>query len=196
MKRRNLLFLILGFTIALSLAVLPQKIARVVDSTGTVINFGKASATTAAYNETIQLVTGSGNVVDSFTTSFYMGTAPAIAATVTNYVGFGEAGGSTAIAAEANGQYMIPAVCTISNLRVKVTTAVNANHPVITVDKNTTGQTLTCTVDNVAPDTTTYCQDLAHTFTTAAGDLLSVKLVNPASANSTGVVYVAFQINC
>ncbi len=157
------------------------------------ISGANITALNAGNISTGTLVTGRGGTGQTTgATSFCMGTSATIAAANTDFIACGENPGVTVIATETNDQQLIPAVCTISNLSVKLTAAANTNVPVITVDKNTTGQTLTCTVANTA----TTCTDVTHSFTTAAGDLLSVKLVNPAGANATGVVYMAFQINC
>lgn len=167
--------------------------ARLVNSAGVVFDGGFASATSASPNITARVVNSAGKVMDSFATSFCMGTSPSIAANTTDFVACGENATHSLITTEANGQVLIPAVCTISNLSVKVTTAVAAGkNPIITVDKATVGTALTCTVGDGA----TACTDVAHSFATAAGDLLSISLANPLGANGTGVVYIAFQINC
>ncbi len=141
-----------------------------------------------------------------------MGTTASIAATTTDFIACGDDAAVALLTTEANAQQMIPTACTVSNLQVTLTTAANANKPVITVDKNAVGTTLTCTVnDALGEDTTTHCADTTHTFTTtgadtthtftttgAAGakDLLSIKVANPAGANATGVMQVAFNLNC
>ncbi len=134
-------------------------------------------------------------------TSFCMGTTASIAATTTDFIACGDDAAVALLTTEANAQQMIPTACAVSNLQVTLTTAANANKPVITVDKNAVGTTLTCTVnDALGEDTTTHCADTTHTFTTtgAAGakDLLSIKVANPAGANATGVMQVAFNLNC
>src|SRR5262249_541503 len=133
---------------------------------------------------------GTGTITGA--TSFCMGTSATIAANTTDYVACGENAGITVISTEASAQTLIPAACTVSNLSGKLTSAANANTPVITAGKNGIGTALTCTVSNTA----TTCTDATHSFTSAAGDLLSTKVANPASANSTGVAYIGFQINC
>ncbi len=134
-------------------------------------------------------------------TSFCMGTSATIAAATTDFIACGDDAAVALLTTEANAQQMIPTACTASNLQVTLTTAANTNKPVITVDKNAVGTTLTCTVnDGVGADTTTHCEDTTHTFTTTgtagAKDLLSIKVANPASANATGVMQVSFNLNC
>ncbi len=122
------------------------------------------------------------------------GNDPAVAASTTNYSCCGHTASSGAVSTETNCQQNYPAACTISHLYVNfATTSASSHETVFTVDKNTSGQTLTCTPTGAA----TSCNDTSHSFTVAAGsDLVSLKIANPASANSTGVINWSYQEVC
>lgn len=125
--------------------------------------------------------------------SFWTGSAPTIAASTTNYIAFGGNATTTAISTESNAYSLIAGACTISHLYVSFATTPAASHlPVFTIDDGGSAKAVTCTPTGTA----TTCSDLTHSFTTTAGDALDVSVVNPASANSTGVINVSFQINC
>lgn len=125
------------------------------------------------------------------------GTSASIAAATTDFIQCGEEPSVTVIPTEANSQSIVPCTGVLSNLYVKIVTAAAAAHPpVITVDDATTGTTLTCTINNSAPSTTTTCNDTTHNPAVTAGDLLSVKFANPATANASGLIYVGYKINC
>ena len=81
----------------------------------------------------------------------------------------------------------MPAAGTIRNLTVLLVSAGKAGDAV-TVRKNATDQTLTCTYG-----TATSCSDTAHSFTVAAGDKITVKLVTAASDSSANI-YVTFEL--
>ena len=121
-----------------------------------------------------------------------MGTTASIAANTTDFVACGETPALALITSEASSQSIVPCTGVLSNLYVKITSAANTHTPVITVDNATSGSTLTCTVANTA----TTCNDTSHNPAITAGDLLSVKLANPASANATGIAYISYRMNC
>lgn len=87
-------------------------------------------------------------------------------------------GGSLASATETNVDTLVESAGTISgfgaSISVALGTTVAANNSVVlTWRKNATGQTVTCTITNPA----TSCSDIAHSFTYAAGDLLSIQAI-------------------
>lgn len=125
---------------------------------------------------------------------FWVGAAPTVAASTTNYIAEKEASGATAISTQSLAQIPFGGVCILSNLSVTQASAANANVPVYTVQKNGSNQSMTCSVANTA----TTCTDstASHNITTAAGDLIDVTVVQPASANATGIIKVSMQRNC
>lgn len=92
--------------------------------------------------------------------------------------------------AETDVKFPCPAAGTIKNLYVSADGAISgANTATFTCRKNGVDQTVTCVVTGgvlVGNDTT-------HSFTVAAGDLIAVKLVTSASAETRKWV-VAFQL--
>ncbi len=120
------------------------------------------------------------------------GTTASIAANTTDFISCGQLAQSSLITSEANAQSIAPCTGVLSNLYAVITTTGNTNRAVVTVDDNTVGTTLTCTIASSG----TTCNDTTDHPTLTAGHLYSVKLANPASANSTGIVQVGYQMNC
>lgn len=98
------------------------------------------------------------------------GTAISAAHSGTLYMGLP---GNITNATEANVQTYANITGTISNLLVGASAPGGSDTIVVTIDKNTTGQTLTCTVSAAG----TTCADATHSFTVVPTDLLSVSLV-------------------
>ncbi len=104
---------------------------------------------------------------------------------------------------EANGQQAMPAAGTISRLFARRNAAPNANQGVnITVRKNGADTAVKCTISNPAdtvvvgdpdatttPDaanTTTSCQDVAHSVSFVAGDRISVQVTQTPGLGAPG----------
>lgn len=79
LKKRPALLFVLGFVVALCLAVTASynTTVRIVSSAGTVLDGAVASATTASYNATVQIVDSTGHVVDSLVPTSASPLAPA-----------------------------------------------------------------------------------------------------------------------
>ncbi len=89
---------------------------------------------------------------------------------------------------EANVSQLAGIVGTVANLYVNATAPGGSDTIIVTIDKNTTGQTLTCTVSAAG----TACSDVTHSFTVVATDLLSIKAV--FSTAVTGAVSVTMTL--
>lgn len=75
-------------------------------------------------------------------------------------------------------RFVVPHGATVKNLYARVGTAPGAGQGVaITVRKNGSDQTLTCTIT----DTNTSANDTTHSFSVAAGDDISIKAVTTAT---------------
>ncbi len=96
--------------------------------------------------------------------------------------------GNVTNATEANVSQLAGLVGTVANLYVNATAPGGSDTIVVTIDKNTTGQTLTCTITGAA----TACTDLTHSFTVVATDLLSIKAVYSTAV--TGAVSVTMTL--
>lgn len=97
------------------------------------------------------------------------------AATTTYY------GSSYDSTTETDSKFPCPVAGTVKNLYVSADGAISgANTAIFTVRKNGADQAVTCTVTAGA----LTANDTTHSFTVALGDLLSVKLVTSASAET------------
>jgi hypothetical protein len=120
--------------------------------------------------------------------SVFSSTGLAVSGSTTVYVTFAAigTGGSSSSTTESQRQMVMPAAFTIKNLFVVTNTAQPNDGPLVfTVRKNGVDTTLTVTVAaNAAASTVS---DTTHTVSFAAGDLLSMKIVNNSSSSSAGV---------
>lgn len=94
--------------------------------------------------------------------------------------------GNNSSGTEASQQTPMPLAGTVKNLYVRTQTTQDAGGTlVITVRKNGSSQTLTLTIG--AGATANTFSDTTHSFTIAAGDLLTIQLVNnsPGSGSAT-----------
>lgn len=134
--------------------------------TGDVTTPGGSCATTLAKSTPIVIHGGSGSVLNG--------------AGATDFVGL-----ANLSTTEAAVQFPMPIGGTFTKLYVQTSVAPGASKTfVFTVDKGAVAQTITCTISG---NTATSCNDTAHSFTFAAGDLISVKDVTSASSG-TGTV--------
>lgn len=90
--------------------------------------------------------------------------------------------GNVSNATETNVSQLAGIVGTLNNLYVNATAPGGSDTIIVTIDKNTTGQTLTCTITGAAA----ACNDTTHSFAVVATDLLSIKAVYSTSV--TGAV--------
>ena len=73
---------------------------------------------------------------------------------------------------------------TVNSLYAHVSSANGSGQTVaLTLSKNASTQTVTCTIGNSA----STCNDTAHSFTFAAGDLLTVKMVDAGTSTSAAL---------
>lgn len=90
---------------------------------------------------------------------------------------FAAPGGFTAVAAPEP-KFPVPHACTVKNLYIRVGTAPGGSDTlIVTVRKNSSDQTLTVTLTGAA----TTGNDTTHTFSMAAGDILSISAVVSAT---------------
>ena len=99
-------------------------------------------------------------------------------------------GGSIASATETVVQAKINAATTFSNFGAQLSVALGATNSVaLTFRKNTTGQTLTCTITDPA----VTCSDVTHSFTVAVGDLVDIQAVFTGTIVATPTFVFATQ---
>lgn len=111
------------------------------------------------------------------------GNTVALSSTVYGQFGFGSSFNAT----ENNRSISIPFACTIKNLYIRTSNTQSATGSlVITIRNNTADTTVTTTIAAGAVAGT--FTDLVNSFTAAAGDLLSIKLVNNATATSANIL--------
>lgn len=109
-----------------------------------------------------------------------------IAAGATEYMDTG-----ASLATEAAAAFPISFACVVKNLYVKCQTAPGAGETVAyTLFKNGVGQTLTATIS----DTNTTASDTTNTVTFAAGDLMSLRIVNSASSAATTAHHAGMEV--
>lgn len=96
--------------------------------------------------------------------------------------------GNLSNATESNASQLAGVAGTFSNLYVNATAPGGSDTIVVTIDKNTTGQTLTCTVSAAG----TACNDTTHSFTVVATDLISTKAVYSTAVTGAVSVTMSF----
>ena len=88
-------------------------------------------------------------------------------------------GQGTPLASQALAQYAMPLACTVSALRVKLSTTGNIKDGrVITLYKNGSATALSCSLTSGA------CTDLSHNVSVAIGDLMNYKI--PFASGQSG----------
>jgi hypothetical protein len=133
---------------------------------------------------------GTGNTVGSVSFMYCASVGPAAAAT-----DFAGCAGQTAAAVTTTENITttpVDSTCTVLKLTVQQNINANTNVPVFTVDKNTVATALTCTIANG----TRTCHDNTHNFTVVQGDLLDVKMANPASGAVSNEVMATIELEC
>lgn len=114
-------------------------------------------------------------------------TGATVAASTTDYITF--AGGSFGTT-EAARQFAVPFGCTAQNLYVVTSGTQSSTGPLtVTLRKNAVSTAVAVVVAANAAGGT--YSDLSHTAAFAAGDLMSVQVVNLATATSTIVVGIS-----
>jgi hypothetical protein len=156
------------------------------------------SATNTTANRTIGS-TGQVLTVSSGTPSWATPTANSyhtilpnsgINAGLTRYIGEGTA---TLGGTEVGVQNIMPNAGTFSNLYVRLRTAQPAdNSVVVTVRLNAASTALTVTIPASSGANTTY-SDVTHSFTYAAGDLISVMIVNNSASTSGSILSISYK---
>lgn len=99
-------------------------------------------------------------------------------------------GGSIASGTETVVQAKVNAATTFSNFGAQLSVALGSTNTVaLTFRKNTTGQTLTCTI----ADPAVTCSDTSHSLTVAAGDLVDIQAVFTGTIIATPTFVFATQ---
>jgi len=128
-----------------------------------------------------QITSGSGSSGSGITVY----ASPALTLAAGTYY-FPVGGGSLNSATESVAQTAAPAAMTVANFYVQISTALGSgNSAVFTWRKGSSSQTLTCTISGASA---TSCNDITHSFTTAAGDLIDIQAV------LTGSVIASFAL--
>lgn len=122
----------------------------------------------------------------------YSGLSIALTGSTTDFFPFG--GGQSDSTTEATVQSLAPSAANVNNFGVRVSVDPgNTNTLAFTVRKNGADTAVTCTITGNG-STATTCSDTTHTFTTAANDLLSIKLVTAGVAAYTPNVLILVQV--
>lgn len=116
----------------------------------------------------------------------------------TDYLEAGSLGSTVAQATQATALTVAPVAGTAANLSCRNATATdNSTGITYTVYGGSLGSTaeaLTCT-DNTGTASANKCSDTTDTFQVAAGDLISIKVVNGNSAAANGVTECSFTVS-
>lgn len=126
---------------------------------------------------------GSGNG-----TGIVTGSTAAVALSTTIYIPFG--GGGLSSTTELNVDIEAPAAATVGNFYVQLSAAPGLGNSVaFTIRKNGSDTAITCTITGTA----TSANDITHSFSCAAGDLLSIKIVPSGTIVATPNILTSVQ---
>jgi len=166
---------------------------RLAGSTSGNVKLAPNAVAGAGITQTLQAKTGTvalstDVIAQTFVTN--LASATLIAASTTKYAGMSM---DDPQVTEADCQQYIDAACTLFNLRVNLRSAQPASGSlVLTVMKNGVASTVVVTI--AAGGAAGWYSDTANTLALVAGDTISVRVVNNATANAGKVGAVQFSV--
>lgn len=119
----------------------------------------------------------------------FSGVGSSVAAATTRYLGNG---GGDVNTNEAYAEFYIPVAGVVKNLRVYVSTQNTADTCTVTLNKNTSSQTVTVTFGS---GVTGLQADTSNSFSVAAGDRIAIQVVAGGESGAIVIESVSFEIN-
>jgi hypothetical protein len=165
-----------GGCVQANLLYAPLVVVSSIIADGGIFNCYGGSATAPA--QWVKIGSGTNSPAGQFVNRFCTGT---VGSAETEYLNGAACSGATT----ATAQYVVPSAGTVATLSVYSTAVAvgGTNKDVLTVYKNGSSTTLTCTIAASAQ----VCTDSAHSFSVAAGDRLTFQFITATSDTAANV---------